>query len=293
MPPKITTREETRVVSTRTKLETIALGDGLNAFRISTTQKRDSRDGDLRTTPVKTKPSVSEGLIMDDQLENMVAGKKWAVADTFWMLGAEGRERIRQEGLVPISEASRKSRKTAIHQDVFTALCDGRLSADDVIRVDRQSHFSYTKDGKALPMGVLFDYISNGRISNLTYDLPVLIDHLLGRGDVSFFAHEKLRDDHVNHERFATTPEEALLSVPGYNQDEGQTKTVMFLWAPSQEDYQRVHDEVIREDDPRRRDLHKAIFDLDMLGLRACGAALCDTYYADAPAPEDEDFGPC
>lgn len=55
----------------------------------------------------------------------------------------------------------------------------------------------------------------------------------------------------------------------------GYIKTISFFWSPDVDTYRKMMRKVVN----RSLDEHKVIFDLDLLGLRAGGAALYDNFY--------------
>ncbi len=91
----------------------------------------------------------------------------------------------------------------------------------------------------------------------------------------------------------AKTVEEAVASIPYYNERRGRTKTINFVWAPSVEDFRHVWSvaEAYGGSHPWS-DRHQAMFDTDVLGLRAGGAARIKAFF-DQPdvgwRHEDED----
>ena len=144
-----------------------------------------------------------------------------------------------------------------------------------------------------LPVAIEFDYISNGRISNTNYDLKKLAEHLLTRDDVTIHkAGKGYKDDTYDPKKSASSYEEALCKIPYYNADEGRTHTIYFRWMPKREDYLKMWEWCTSHDRKFPSTVKtEAIFALDILGLRACNASLCDTFYGTTYVEEDEDEG--
>lgn len=144
----------------------------------------------------------------------------------------------------------------------------------NVLRTDGWNQF-YTLDDEIMPTAVWFDYI-DAYIENTRYDLSKVVDILRERDDIVF---PESRDHWtVDKDR----PE--IQRIPYYNADGGRTTYVPFFWLPTMEAMKLL------EADMSNR--YKTIFEQDLLGLRAGGAAKFDEFYAHTPEPaadEDDD----
>ncbi len=144
----------------------------------------------------------------------------------------------------------------------------GGGSTDNVIRFYSYDHSFWRLDGSLLPTGMVFEYIDAG-FHNLRYDLPKAVEHLNGRDDVWFFDQEKARFGKSISEVAKSKGE--VLSIPYYNADGGRNAFLSFVWTPAQDQAERLYAD--------RQNRYKLVFDEDMLGLRAAGAAHFDDFY--------------
>lgn len=277
-------------VETTTTLDTLEVIPGLFAFKLTTSARRLSQHGSMKTPPVATKPRTVQGFVDQETLNKITSGHSWKPDETYLVLPPAAREFLRTNN-PNIDTPERKEFRANMHKDVYDAFSDGRVVPGDIVRFDPKRGAIFTLDDKILPHAIFFDYMSNGRISNKTYDLDKLIAHLLPRDDIRFFPKTRRRED-PDYSATASTAEEALLEIPYYNRDSGRENTVAFRWAPSQEAYQAIWDALPNKNkDYPLGDLYSVLFETDALGLRACGAALCDSYWKDAETQdEDEDL---
>lgn len=172
-------------------------------------------------------------------------------------------------------------------ENVFDALVQGDLTADDVFHVNsvNKSVKSITK--KMFPMPMRFSHEWKGNVSDLTYDLFKLAAHLLPRQDIVFASNRRI--DQTDYFTPAETVAQTLLVPEGQIMDPHMSQTVSFVWTPTPEEYARLWDaaKAITPYDPEFS-LARAIFELDALGLRACGAALFDNFYESRQPVEGE-----
>lgn len=155
--------------------------------------------------------------------------------------------------------------------DIFDYIIGGG-DLSRIVYIKTYDHSVWRLDGTMFPTPITFDYISAKMNSN-TYDIPRAFDILKKRDDVIFL------DDH--HEVAA---EPSVLRVPYYNSDCGHS-CLAFLWKPTQEQADRIY---AAKGGGGSSIGYKMIFDEDMIGLRAGGAALFDDFYGEY-ASEDED----
>jgi hypothetical protein len=123
-------------------------------------------------------------------------------------------------------------------------------------------------------MAQYFDYYSGLNTHNGRWDLEVLRDHLRTRDDIEW---------HYDHGAFNSLDEDPIQQIPGYNAEPDQTKFIAFIWKPSLEDFRTVYAHADSDDEASHIDLQKAIFDTDILGLRAAGANFYEDYYGSIP----------
>ena len=275
-------------VETTTTLDTLEVIPSLFAFKLTTSARRVSQHGSMKTPPVATKPQTVQGFVDQETLNKITSGRPWKPDETYLVLPPAAREFLRTNN-PNIDTPERKEFRANMSKDVYDAFSEGRAVPEDIVRFDPKRGAMFSLDEKILPCAVFFDYISNGRISNTNYDLEALISHLLPREDIRFFP-KTGRGDEPDYAGTATSAEDALLDVPYYNRDDGRQKTVAFRWAPSQEAYQAIWDALPNKNNNYPLgDLYSVLFETDALGLRACGAALCDSYWKDVEMQDDEE----
>lgn len=155
--------------------------------------------------------------------------------------------------------------------DIFDYIVAGGDLAR-IVCINTSDHSVWRIDGTMFPTPITFDYISAKMNSN-TYDIPRALEILMKRNDVIFL------DD---HNEIATEP--SVKRVPYYNSDCGHS-CLAFLWKPTQEQADRIYAESKKGGFGSRR--FQLVFDEDMLGLRAGGAALFDDYYGEYASEDD------
>lgn len=189
-----------------------------------------------------------------DRIENI---ERMVVGD------AAFREQVRCDGFMQAWEAHGNALQTntAAVYDLFVS---GNIEPEDLVVMDIGTHSLFHRDGTPLPAAVYFDYM-NGNFRNGSYDLVKAAEHLSNIPNVVLTPN---REDEYVHE------------VPYYNRTSSSKEGLVFLFTPTREQFLALW--------PVMQKLHKthpgimvreAIFETDMLGLRACGAAKYDTYY--------------
>lgn len=132
-----------------------------------------------------------------------------------------------------------------------------------LVRNAGDCHMIFSIDDVPYPMGLHFSTYT-GRISSKVYRLKKAREILAARSDV-----RNIKD------------------YEPYDDDEYGTKGLDFSWAPSAEDYVRMWNRCLEKNDKCGKTSYhhpsnfryEAVFDLDLLGLRAGGAAKYDEYY--------------
>ena len=171
--------------------------------------------------------------------------------------------------LLPWSDAVKKC---DFKNRAFTAYDDfkaGKWSADNLLFIDGNTHSLRTAAGDLLPLAQCVDYYSGLDTHNGNWDLEGLVEHLKARDDICF--HAKGGEEYIDH-------------IPYYNEEPGKTRFVGFIWQPSKEDFLRVHEKALELD---RRDsgrmFQRAMFETDILGLKAAGLNLYEDFYGEVP----------
>ena len=134
---------------------------------------------------------------------------------------------------------------------------------------------------KMIPVALTLGYIGFN-MDNSAYKLRKAYDILSQRSDIVF-----MDDD----DKFVSSKEEAIFSVPHYNRTSARTLCMNVVWRPSQEDYDALWEKCIALSTKEAPfyGRNEAIFDLDLLGLRAGGAALYDSFYKSRDNQSDDE----
>ena len=149
----------------------------------------------------------------------------------------------------------------------FDAVVEGRLGVEDVYWVDGGDHTIKDRKGRLVPVVQNGDYI-HGRFRDGCYDLFKVVK-LLGADSRVVAAHNSYRKDcplEVSH-------------VPSYNAERGCHFQVEFLFCPTEEDMLKL--EAASAGRSVASEFWEIAFEIDLLGLRAGGAAYFDTYYGE------------
>ena len=219
----------------------------------------------------------------DINLEKLKAGKSYKTRNLM-VVPLATQEALRQKGWrLWTDNAYSAWAPNKAFDDVSAAGFDASMVVD--LRHDCHMMFDY--NGNPLPVGVEFNYISHGMISNGRYDLEKLAKHLLSRSDCKIYKRNERRSD-VETATYATTVKDAIVDVPYYNMSNGCSRTIYFIWQPNAADYARMWDWCLANNKKYpSTDMHRAVFELDLIGARAAGAALFDEYYKSTEYEED------
>jgi hypothetical protein len=145
---------------------------------------------------------------------------------------------------------------SGIYKDPFSSF---KRNRGIFLRDDDSCHMIFDVNNEPLPVAVRFDYI-DGNMRNGSYDLAKALDILNARDDI-----------YIIHN---------IESVPYYNRSSSCSSCISFLWRPSVEDYRKMWDRCKKIDKKYAScRMHQAIFEEDLLGLRAGGAAKYDEHY--------------
>lgn len=138
-----------------------------------------------------------------------------------------------------------------------------------VVAMDYGSHMLFDVQGNPLPVGLFYDY-SSGLARDGAYFMDKLVPYLQSHPQVHPY-----RGKHIQCE-----------SVPYYNVSPGCSKFATFVFAPTFDQMQAMW-ACAKKLNPKYPStvLHEAVFELDLLGLRAAGIARSESYYG---VPEEE-----
>lgn len=251
---KVETFEQTIIHN----LETIKLFPKVFAYRIVT------------TTPNGTE--TSEGITNDvglRSLKNGVVPKNYYQRVTDKLL-----DDIRKVGITAMLDHRYKANKETSNR-LFDYIAKGGC-LDNIVRTASNWTF-FRADGTIMPTPIYFDYL-NAKTHNGRYDLAKLSELLVARNDITFVDGDEYRSA---TKMFSDKP--IIANVPYCNYRSNCSRHIAFYWTPTQEQADAL--EAAYKSTPDR---FKTIFEADMLGFRAAGAAKYQNYW-DEDAPEDED----
>jgi len=157
----------------------------------------------------------------------------------------------------------------------YTRFMEGSATAQDIVFFQGSSHQLFDVDKRPLPVAMRFSYI-DGRFDNTVYRLDKALEILRKRDDIRLEAEDRWqKPGEVNR-------------IPSYNAEPGRDQCIQFVWMPTVEDYRRM---VAKCEEIGGRypstNRYQAVFDLDIFGLRAGGAAKFSDFYG-REEPEDE-----
>lgn len=238
-------RIRSSVVYTTTRTQSFAVTPDVTASRITSTKRERGKE-----------PLVN----VVERLSTTLVGEDFKLSAVLW------------------TEAFKETLRTlgwtdAVYQEIqnctdpYTRLLHGQATLDDVVLVNTSSQMIFDVQNRPLPLAVHFDYI-NGQMDNERYDLRKALAILKTREDIRF----------VQHNRWENA--DGIQTIPGYNQSDGRTTFISFVWMPSVAEYRRVWDACLKlkEKYPSTA-IHRMIHHLDILGLRAGGATRFKSFF--------------
>jgi hypothetical protein len=149
-------------------------------------------------------------------------------------------------------------------EDFYTAFVEEGVPLERLVRIDYGNYLIYDRHNGVLPVARIFDYM-NGGLHNGRYDLQKALEVLRGNPSVRFVPHDR-RDD---------SEPDTILRIPYYNCDETHQTHLSFRFSPTLEQEQAIW---AKQQSYKTQYLstqwHRAVEDLDLLGLKAAGALL-------------------
>jgi hypothetical protein len=221
---------------------------------------------------------VSEFAADTKNLDAKLNGRSFKKLD-LWGVSDKYIEDIRRKGFDSVWREAREEKVEWCSRDFFADFADGRLRGRNLIRIDFGNHLIAEKSGLPLPAAIYFDYMAGG-IHDGRFDLEKAASHLLSRDDVVVFqpssAPYGVRMARPVRRKIVNGGD-VIFDVPHYNWAPNRSRCLNFKWMPSIHQYRAVAEmaNLALSDQ-----VHKAIFDSDMLGLRAAGAARFSDYNA-------------
>lgn len=274
------------VVTTKVSLRVAQLAENVFVYRRSGHSKMTERSGALGI-PSNLRmgkngvPTTSTGFVDAANLDKLKQGKPYSTLQLH-VFDPKLIEAYRTEGwnLPYRDKEAQKQREGWMVEDPFKALVEEGRPLEHVVRWAHESHMIFGLSGEPLPVARRLNYI-DFRVSERTYDLRKMAEVLLARKDVIVW---KDPSNDYREPEVAKTPQEAITSIPHYNASRGRALTIYFKWMPSVADYRTVWKQCLTyKSKYPSTEFHRAMFDTDILGLRAAGATLCKEFHGDVP----------
>lgn len=159
-------------------------------------------------------------------------------------------------------------------QDLMDKFLAGEIDLDDIVYLDIGSHMLFDRNNEVLPTGIYFDY-TNGNLRNGSYHLDKALAVL--SKDARITPHVDTRS---RSRKSGQDPVLAITEVESFNADSANIETIAFWFAPTDDDMRSIWAKAQSYGSQHpSTDLRQAIFDLDVMGLRAAGAAKYEHYY--------------
>ncbi len=231
-----------------------------------------------------------QGIITTENLIALRAGQPFTAETEIWAFNRPVREAFRDFGWEMAHKAAFSDPENAFLERLFDRFAAGSLSAGDIVRFDNASKMAFTLDGAVLPKAILFDP-DYGRITDQTYDVKLAAEHLLARDDVVLFKHSPFGGWGRG---VAKTVKAAIGTAPieQHDEDVDYDAALCFLWRPNFEDSQNLWAQCQSYGGLHpSTEIHRAVFDADLIGLRAAGAAKGSDYWYSEPEEDEDDLG--
>jgi hypothetical protein len=245
------------------ELELLEISPGFTAYARTVTPKRTSQKGGFRLPKNSLSLPPEFGLVDDANKEKMLRGVAFKKLDLVAVPAAQ-LEELRTRGWEDtVYELA--------HRSVIEAFqADPSMGPDNLVRLDFGSHMVFDRHNHALPVGLVFDYISS-HIDESSYNLDAVASHLLARPDVDVFDGHLQRGALGAQTTLAVSSKKAIFDIPYYNSAEGRTQSVQFFWKPTLEDYRAMWDHHLsRKPSHPGGSLRYDVLEIDLLGLNAC-----------------------
>lgn len=271
MKEEILQNHSTVVIGTR--LRTVKIEKDITAYQSVSAFEIVDSVGDLKVDmDQRINTAVRQGFLDDKNLKLLKAGKAYKERQ-FTIMDADAREALRTRGWNDYWD----ERKTYPTINALAAADD----PDSIVRLDPGSWMMFDRHNDALPIGLNFDYISHGGITDGRFDLKKLAAHLLARDDIWIYPCKTgWKSDQCDHKGRATKLEECITEIPYYNREKGCSQTIYFRWMPDVDSYRKMWSHCLASNTKYpSTHMFESIFELDLLGFRAAGCALFDEYH--------------
>jgi hypothetical protein len=195
--------------------------------------------------------SKSEGFVEEEDIQNLKQGQS-LIKSTNWILANKKfLDHLQKWGYA--GEDDEYTIWSEIKYDKFFSQL-GNKNKTMVFEYD-DAHMIFDINMEPLPVAVFCEYIQSN-IDNCSYDLQKALKILGARKDVYLVSSNKVEP------------------IPYYNAEPGRSEYIPFWWRPSVKDYRKMWKlcKKLSKEFPSC-EMHQAIFELDLLGLRKGGAA--------------------
>ena len=310
----------TRIMSTETfhsriaivqesSLHTVRLIDDLVAYRheVTTTTER-SGDYPLNTLPSVVREGIAsmaeiQAYIMrpnDEAIETVFPSHNDIPHSRFHFMRKSGREWLAKNGFFwavrkQIEKEARKVFDDANIKLPYTAFTNGEVSLEELAYYAFESHLILDYDGNPLPTAFEFsDVVTDRSIDERAYDLKKAVQILMKRDDVQFL-------NESGDALKKTGNSSKICRSRSWSSHTQEYNYLHIMWSPSNQDMQAIWDyckQVYPKKHLSRYDItpyqmaYRAIFEKDLLGLRAGGAAKFGSYedsFCNSPRVFEED----
>ncbi len=257
------------------EVDVLTLEDNLVAYRII---YQVDLDGEVPANLAsRYSRHTEEGLARPKAVRDFLADKAGSIkpVQNLALMPKGFREHAQQVGYVDACEKFGQDARNA--GSLFDQLAaDAPALLDDLVISDYSSHMLFDRQGEVLPTALYFDYM-NGHIRNGAYHLDKVIDIL--RNDPRVTAIEERRRQNTDVlDKKNWKPQD----VPYYNVSKGCSSHVAFRFAPTLDDMRRLWAQMKSYGSKYpSTENYRAVFDLDLLGLRAGGAAKYPDFHGD------------
>lgn len=259
-------KSQTVTYEATTDLDYVDLGDNLAVYRLSREWRT---DGATLPSMFKELPAsqVTEGFARLSTLKSYLKGKgNIREPDKLCLVQKNFLQLAARHGFSNACELLGKDTYYSIEKP-FTALTEGSADVEQLILVERSSHQLFDRYGNILPVAQFFDYIHAG-MHNGRYDLKKALE-ILRKNDRVHGVSSRGKDAELQ-----------ILEVEYYNREKFCSHYLCFWFEPTPEEQKQLWaKQLTYGGDYPSTEFHRAVFDLDILGLRAGGAAYYDEFY--------------
>ena len=265
---EIVKETQSATLKATTTLESVDLGDDLSVYRVTRQMEPEA------SLPGLLKQAASR--YVDEGFTSTEGLRKHAAGDDSFPQAAQGihvvprnfLKLIARHGFSEGYEMAQKDDKGFEEGRPFTALVESGVSVDRVLRIDYSSHMVFDRSGNVMPAGIHFEYIK-ACMDNAHYDLLRALEILKQNERVHFLS---------RRERLTDEPE--ILAIEHYNASSLRNRYLAFWFEPTVEEQRALWEKqkAYGTKYPSTEE-YRAMFDLDILGLRAGGAAYYDDFH--------------